>query len=150
MSRKNKLLPKHIQVAVALPIYNAFTYRVPQHLSSFVSIGKRVLVPFGRRRVTGYILGPSDPVRDKEIKYILDVLDETPLFHSSMIPFFRWIADYYMYSIGEVIKSALPGGLNLYDFVAVAITEKGKNALIEDRVMASTRFTKASKQNSCF
>ena len=114
---------EYIQVAVAIPVYNAFTYRVPKHLSSFVSIGERVLVPFGKRRVTGYILGPSDPVRDKKIKYILDVLDEKPLFPSSMIPFFKWIADYYMYPVGQVIKNALPGGLNLYELTFVAITE---------------------------
>lgn len=125
---------EYVEVAVALPVYNTFTYRVPENLSFFPAIGKRALVPFGRRRVTGYILGPSKDMDHGKIKLVLDILDETPLFHSSMIPFFRWIADYYMYSIGEVIKSALPGGLNLYDFVAVAITEKGKNALIEDNL----------------
>ncbi|MDI6686735.1 MAG: primosomal protein N' [Desulfobacterales bacterium] len=123
---------EYIEVAVALPVYNTFTYRVPENLSFFAAIGKRALVPFGRRRVTGYILGPSEDMDYGKIKLILDILDETPLFHSSMIPLFRWIADYYMYPIGEVIKSALPGGLNLYDFVDVAITEKGKNALIKD------------------
>ena len=125
---------EYLEVAVALPVYNTFTYRVPENLSFFASIGKRALVPFGRRRVTGYILGPSENMDHGKIKLVLDILDETPLFHASMIPFFRWIADYYVYPIGEVIKSALPGGLNLYDFVAVTITEKGKNALIENSV----------------
>ncbi|MEA3427998.1 MAG: primosomal protein N', partial [Thermodesulfobacteriota bacterium] len=123
---------KYIEVAVALPVYNTFTYRVPENLSFFASIGKRVLVPFGRRRVTGYIIGPSEAMDHCKIKLVLDILDETPIFHLSMIPFFRWIADYYMYPIGEVIKSALPGGLNIYDFVSVAITGKGENALIEN------------------
>ena len=150
MSRKNKLLSKYIQVAVALPVYNAFTYRVPQHLSSFVSIGKRVLVPFGRRRVTGYILGSSDTVQDKEIKYILDILDEKPLFPSSMIPFFRWIADYYIYPVGQVIKNALPGGLNIYEFAAVAITKKGEKALLDDSVTPLQKeILNCLKQGSC-
>ena len=48
-----------------------------------------------------------------EIKAILDVLDTERLFTEDMIPFFRWIADYYIYPLGEVIKGALPGGLNL-------------------------------------
>jgi primosomal protein N' (replication factor Y) len=134
MCQVERVCLEYIKVAVALPVYNTFIYRVPENLSLFASIGKRALVPFGRRRVTGYILGPSEDMDQAKIKLVLDILDETPLFHSSMIPFFRWIADYYMYPIGEVIKSALPGGLNLYDFVTVAITEKGKNALIEDRV----------------
>jgi primosomal protein N' (replication factor Y) len=43
-----------------------------------------------------------------------------------MIPFFKWISDYYMHPIGEVIKAALPGGINLYDVTSVAITQKGE------------------------
>jgi primosomal protein N' (replication factor Y) len=48
----------YIEVAIALPVYNTYTYNVPETLHELVSEGKRVLVPFGRRRVTGYILGP--------------------------------------------------------------------------------------------
>ena len=93
-----------------------------------------MLVPFGRRRVTGYILGSSKSTNHDAIKVILDVLDEMALFPLSMIPFFRWIADYYIHPIGEVIKSALPSGLNLNEFAAIAITEKGKNVLMVDSV----------------
>ncbi len=46
----------YIEVAIALPIDNTFIYGVPETLSSFASPGKRALVPFGRRRLTGYIL----------------------------------------------------------------------------------------------
>ncbi len=124
----------YIEVAVALPVYNTYTYSVPENLSSMVLPGKRVLVPFGRRRVTGYILNSCEEIKTKEIKIILDILDETPLFPSSMIPFFRWTADYYFHPIGEVIKCALPGGLNLYDFITIAITEQGEVALLEGSV----------------
>nr|MBC8359899.1 primosomal protein N' [Candidatus Desulfatibia profunda] len=115
--------PIRIDVAVALPVYHTFTYNVPENLAPLTSVGKRVLVPFGRRRVTGYMLGYSQDDPQKDIKIILDVLDETPLFPLSMIPFLRWIADYYVHPIGEVIKNALPGGINLYDFVSIAITQ---------------------------
>jgi len=60
------------------------------------------------------------------------VLDKKPLFHESMIPLFRWIADYYIYPIGEVIKNSLPGGLNLNDAVLIEITEKGRKLLLEN------------------
>lgn len=120
---------KHIEVAIALPVENSFIYAVPETLSSFVSVGKRVLVPFGRRRVTGYIMGMAEPDDRYKIKLILDVLDEKPLFPSSMIPFLKWISEYYMHPLGEVIQSALPRGLNIYDFVTVSITEAGKTQL---------------------
>jgi primosomal protein N' (replication factor Y) len=51
-----------------------------------------------------------------------------------MIPFFKWTSDYYMHPIGDVIKCALPGGLNLYDFVTIAITEKGEETLFKNSV----------------
>ena len=124
--------PTYIEVAIALPVYNTYTYSVPENLSELVSAGKRVLVPFGRRRVTGYILGSGKKISREGIKTILDILDENPLFPSSMIPFFKWTADYYLHPIGDVIKSALPGGLNLYDFFTISITEKGENALLKN------------------
>ncbi|MCD6271911.1 MAG: primosomal protein N' [Deltaproteobacteria bacterium] len=124
----------HIEVAIALPVFNTYTYGVPEHFYHQVSPGKRVLVPFGRRKVTGYILGrPKDTYHDS-IKFIIDILDESPIFPSSMIPFFKWTADYYMHPLGEVIKSALPKGLNIYDTVCLAITEKGEKAIIEKSV----------------
>jgi len=126
--------PTYIDVAIALPVYNTFTYSVPENLAKLVSIGKRVLVPFGRRRVTGYMLGYCQDDHQKDIKHVLDVLDEEPLFPASLIPFFKWTADYYLHPIGDVIKSALPKGLNLYDFVVIAITAKGEHALGVDSV----------------
>ena len=101
---------KYIEVAIALPIYNTFTYSVPEDLADFTSVGKRVLVPFRNRRVTGYILDTCANVDQREIKSIIDVLDEKPLFPSTMIPFFRWIAEYYFHPMGDVINCALPGG----------------------------------------
>jgi primosomal protein N' (replication factor Y) len=118
-----------IDVAVALPVYNTFTYSVPETFTARARAGKRVLVPFGNRKVTGYILGPSENAIQTEIKSILDVLDDEPLFPVSMIPFFRWIADYYLHPIGEVIKSALPGGLTVYDFDSIAVTRLGIDVL---------------------
>ena len=50
---------RYIEVAVALPVSNTFTYSVPDSFANFATTGKRVLIPFGRRRVTGYALGQS-------------------------------------------------------------------------------------------
>jgi primosomal protein N' (replication factor Y) len=122
----------YIEVAVALPVYKTFTYSVPGDLLPFISIGKRILIPFGRRRVTGYILGTSPEITSGEIKHILDVLDEQPLFPQSMIPFFQWISDYYKHPIGDAIKNGLPGGLTLYDYASIALTEAGKRTLKEN------------------
>ncbi|MDP4855910.1 MAG: primosomal protein N' [Desulfobacterales bacterium] len=118
-----------IEVAAALPVYQTFTYSLPDGLIGLATPGMRVLVPFGRRRVTGYVLGFHRPPQQIEIKSVLDLLDDTTLFPETMVPFFRWIADYYIHPIGEVIKCALPGGLNSYDFATMSITDAGRRAL---------------------
>ena len=124
-----RLHTEYIEVAVALPVFQAFTYRVPESMANFAAIGKRVLIPFGRRRVTGYVLGPSLEVENREIKAVLDILDEQPLFPPRMVSFFRWISDYYKYPLGEVVKNALPGGLNVRDQALISLTPDGEVAL---------------------
>ncbi len=146
----------YIEIAIALPVHQTFTYGVPEHLLPLVSEGKRVLVPFGQHRVTGYILGTSENQTRKEIKHILDVLDEEPLFPSPMIPFFKWISDYYIHPIGEVIKAALPGGINLYDAVSLAITQQGERMMnektlspVENQILALLKSGRCMAKNLC-
>ena len=94
-------------------------------------VGCRALVPFRNRKVVGYILRMEDGRREvqEEVKEILDILDPEPLFRKNLVPFFEWVADYYLYPIGRLIQSALPSGLNITPFKTGRITEKGKIAL---------------------
>ena len=119
---------KYVKIAVALPVAATFTYGIPEHLSFLAEPGMRALVPFGQRRVTGYIIGPSPGTETAvdSIKNILDILDESPLFPASMIPFFEWISDYYLYPLGQVIQSALPAGLTRKDVTRYTLTPAGK------------------------
>jgi len=103
---------KIIDVAVPLYIDSTFHYAVPPELASHVTIGMRVLVPFGRRKLTGYVLG-SVGASGEEVKEIVAVLDPEPLFTVAELEFFRWAAGYYLHPLGEVIKSALPAGINI-------------------------------------
>ena len=119
----------HIDVAVALPLEKTYTYGVPASLALAATPGIRVLVPLGRRRVTGYVLGETAPDGGFAVKRVLDVLDRAPLFPPEMIPFFRWVSQYYMHPLGEVIQCGLPGGLNLYDRTTVSATPEGLAAL---------------------
>ena len=123
-----------IEVAVLLPVYNTFTYKIPKSLVSRVSPGMRVLVPFGKRRVTGYVLKESLEPKKFKAKFIFDILDDMPLFPESMIKFFRWISDYYIHPLGDVIKTALPSGLNQHDVSMISITEKGENYYIKNKL----------------
>ena len=82
-----------IDVAVALPINATFTYRVPPELEAAMAPGMRVLVPFGRRRVTGYVLGRTERAPEAGLKNVAALLDDHPLFPEGMLPLFQWVSD---------------------------------------------------------
>ncbi|HHD62802.1 MAG TPA: primosomal protein N' [Desulfobulbaceae bacterium] len=121
------------EVAVVAPLATTLTYGQPEAHPDRLPIGLRVLVPLGRRLVTGYVLAPAEPQTSwnnrKKIKIrpIVDLLDSEPLFPESMAPLYRWVADYYHYPIGEVIRTALPGGITAGSGRIVRLTAKGKN-----------------------
>ncbi len=101
---------QRVELAVALPLRASFTYAVPAGLE--LVPGHAVLAPFGRRRVTGYVIGPGDPsVPAKKLKPVARLLDPEPAFDADQLAFFRWMADYYLVGLGEVIATALPSGL---------------------------------------
>ncbi len=104
-----------LEVAVAAPLPRSLTYLFNDEAegeSGAIPVGKRVLVPLGSRKLTGFVLGSlPDEIVPYALREIIEVLDPQPLFPANLIPVFRWIAGYYHYPIGEVIKTALPGGL---------------------------------------
>jgi primosomal protein N' (replication factor Y) len=118
-----------VEVALALPVWSTFSYTVPIHLASAARPGMRVLVPFGSRRATGYVLGPQSSAPAQPMRAIEDVLDDDPLLPASMLPWLRWMAHYYMHPPGEVIRTALPAGLIDGDVRMAAITDQGLSAL---------------------
>jgi primosomal protein N' (replication factor Y) (superfamily II helicase) len=119
----------HVEISVALPVHGTFTYEVPEPLLPFIMIGKRVLVPFKQRQVTGYIMGPTTSIPTQKIKKILDVIDEEPLFPAAMAGFYKWIADYYVHPVGEVVRMAMPQGLNSYETKFYSLTPEGDAVL---------------------
>ena len=104
--------PKIIEVAVPLPLETTFHYAVPPELAPLAVTGVRVLIPFGRRKLTGYVIG-AVAKSDEEVKEIIAVLDPEPLFTAAELEFLRWTAGYYLHPLGEVIKAALPAGINI-------------------------------------
>ncbi|MFH2012739.1 MAG: primosomal protein N' [Pseudomonadota bacterium] len=118
-----------VEVAPSLPLSKTFYYHVPENLRDNLEIGKRVLVPLGKRRVTGYILEFPSSIDIKDTKDVLDVLDDIPSFGRDELYFYRWVSNYYFYPLGEVIKTALPKGINIETLQTLSLTEKGNNIL---------------------
>jgi primosomal protein N' (replication factor Y) (superfamily II helicase) len=121
-----------VEVAVPLPLFGTFTYAVPGALAP-LDVGCRVLVPFGRRRVTGYVLGHPDAAPDGVApKAVVERLDEVPILPADLIALCRWAAAYYLHPLGEVIRTALPPGINVESVRRAYPTEAGGAALASD------------------
>jgi primosomal protein N' (replication factor Y) len=103
-----------VEVAVAAAVRGTFTYRVPSALAREVTLGQRVAVPFGRSpRATGYVVGfPTTPPKGFELRDVVAVLDALPPFTPKLIELLRWAEEYYLVPPGELLRAALPPGLN--------------------------------------
>ncbi len=98
-------------VSLPLPIEGTFTYRVPEAMSDDIMAGARVLVPFRRRAMTGFVVDLSGASTIDHVKSVLELRDRTPLIDARMLELCRWISSYYFCPLGMVLKSALPAGL---------------------------------------
>lgn len=131
--------PEAVEVAVDLPVYKTYTYLCAGKERGQDLVGRRVLVPFGPRRVTGYVLGPAEKIPSGRLKHLEQLLDEEALFPTAMVPFFRWVADYYLYPLGQVIKTALPGGINVAERAIYRLGTPGSGMKLPDDADRQTK-----------
>ena len=114
--------PTYVDVILPLPLKLKFTYQIgEEHLSKAIQ-GCRVAVPFGRSKVYAGIIDSIHHTKpDYELKFVIEVLDESPIVSSKHIDLWQWIADYYMCSLGEVMNAALPSSFKLANETYIVI-----------------------------
>ncbi len=102
-------------VILPIPIPRLYTYRVPREFTGQLQMGARVIVQFGKTKIVTALIARihNQPPKQYQAKYILEVLDDTPLVTRWQLELFQWISDYYMCHIGEVMNVALPSGLKI-------------------------------------
>jgi len=105
-----------INVALNIPSDKIFTYEVPADMEGEVETGKRVFVPFGNRKRTGFIIETLSSCDLKNIKPITEILDDEPLFGTGDLDFYQWIANYFMYPLGKALAEIIPSGSEKKDF----------------------------------
>ncbi|MDY7032693.1 MAG: primosomal protein N' [Thermodesulfobacteriota bacterium] len=139
---------RFIEVAPSLPLHKTLYYHVPKNLRQSMEPGKRVLIPLGKRKITGYVVGFPQKVRVKEIKDVLDILDISPLFNRDELGFYHWVSNYYFSSLGEVIKTALPQGINIETLQTLSLTKKGTDLLAsyDDNQLTSNILTEIGQK----
>jgi primosomal protein N' (replication factor Y) len=126
-----------LKVAVSVPLSREFDY-LPVAGAGPVSPGCRVLVPFGRHRRVGLVMGhseTSDLPTDK-VRRCIEVIDDEPLLGAADLRLIRFTSDYYHHPIGEVVAAALPALLRqgkelAQTHISVAITAVGQAAEID-------------------
>lgn len=91
-------------------INKLFSYRIPERLN-FIGEGWRVWVPFGSRRVEGFVTGTEEG-EGADLKEILEIWDTDPWFNEHMLAVARWIQNYYLCSLGEALRLFVPGGVS--------------------------------------
>jgi len=102
---------KYTQVVFGIPIDKAFSYRIPKKLESHITVGKRVWVSFGKRRLVGYIVGTSEKTEIENVKPIQELIDKESIISGEMLILTKWVSEYYLCSWGEAIESTIPGVL---------------------------------------
>jgi len=98
-------------VALPIPSFAPFTYYVPEELSGQVKLGSRVTVPFMKGMKTGVVIGFPASTELKKVREISDLSDNDPPAPANLLELCRWIADYYVCPIGEVLAAAHPAGM---------------------------------------
>ena len=115
----------YVDVLLPLPLNQSYTYSVPEDLVSTIQVGCRVIVPLGTRKLyTGIVmeLHERKPI-GYSVKPIYSLPDENPILIGAQLEFWKRLASYYMCSVGEVMKAALPSGLKLESETLVTLSD---------------------------
>ncbi len=116
------------RVALPLPLRQSFVYRVPEAMAERAVPGAQVLVPFRGRAKRGIVVGLAPACDLERVSDLTSVLPAPPL-SAHLLELARWIADYYLAPLGEVLAAALPGGLEGF------AGSRARRAAEEERVM---------------
>ena len=121
-------MPQFCDVAVPVPLDVTFTYRIPENSPPPI-VGGRVIVPFRASRLCGVVTELHDREPKFTTRRLSQVLDSTPALTPELMQLARWIAQYYIAPIGEVLRSMLPLSAEFRRVVGYRITDKGIDAL---------------------
>jgi primosomal protein N' (replication factor Y) (superfamily II helicase) len=100
-----------VDVALPLPLFQTFTYRIDGTPRHPVRPGGRVVVPIRNKRAIGIVVGEAEAPPGVTTKAVLDVPDAEPAIAGPLLALARWISDYYVVPLGIVVRSMLPAAL---------------------------------------
>jgi primosomal protein N' (replication factor Y) (superfamily II helicase) len=139
----------YAEVVFPLPFRKAFTYSVPAELQDQAKPGVRAVAPFGKRTLTGFILNISSKTSVKEeLKPIRDIIDDIPIVDKYTSEFYEWLSDYYLCSLGEALKLAVPHGSEIESKKKIHIDKEFAEELLSKEKNKNTIKAKLLKELS--
>lgn len=115
---------RYADVIVPLPLADSYTYSLPPDWEAQVRVGSRLIVPFGSRKFyTGIVVALHDQKPPYDTKDAAELLDADATILPYQLDLWRWMADYYLCRLGEVMKAALPSGMKLESESSVCLTD---------------------------
>lgn len=114
-----------IDVILPIPLERQFTYAITQAESEFLKIGMRVAVPFGKRKIyTALVLNRHQNAPEAyEAKEIYQILDETPVVNEFQMKLWQWMSNYYMCTLGDILRAALPSAFLLESETSIILNK---------------------------
>ncbi len=119
-----------VEIALNIPADKLFTYEVPDNLVAEIEIGKRVYVPFGRRKQTGFITATVSSCEFTGVRQIAEILDDEPLFSAADLAFYQWAAAYFLYPLGRTLAEIMPAGLGKKDYLRITPLSMNNSAVV--------------------
>lgn len=110
-----------------------FSYVVPQQLQSIISIGMRVLVPFGRgnKKRQGIVLSLNRCSTDENLKSIISVIDEQPVLNEELISLAGYMKEHYFCTLYDAVKTMLPAGINYHLTTVYGVQSSDENSNLD-------------------
>ncbi|WP_248722586.1 primosomal protein N' [Seonamhaeicola sp. ML3] len=123
-----------IDVILPIPLQKLFTYAITQGESEFLKPGMRVAVPFGKTKIyTALVFRVhNDAPTAYDAKEIHQILDEFPIVNGFQLELWQWISSYYMCTLGDVMRAALPSAFILES--ETVISKNGKDEIDESNL----------------
>lgn len=102
-------------VAFDSGVDSVFDYLLPDKLGDVLP-GQRLEVPFGRANKIsqGFCIEVKDVERDSskhKLKFVKKIIDASPLLDERLITFGKWISDFYVCPLGQVLSAMIPAAV---------------------------------------
>ncbi len=124
-------MPDIVEIAVPVGVRKTFSYSVPTAFRDRIGVGMRVLVPFGSKLLTGYVVSApgKEEIGKIKLRPVQEMLEPEPVIPESLVETALWVANHYFAPPGEVFRALFPAGTQVSGARKVSLTPKAANLL---------------------